>query len=470
MTPFVTSRTHAQDYLNCRRYRYWRTLYRQTGIEPVRSSIPLVVGSSVHAAIETILGFCITNEPFDKFSAIESAVDAGLKYYREECARRQLDIGSDEDMNFVAAEQLALIEAIIRGWIAFILPQLLEEYNVVGIEREDTFKLAEIECSNCGGLTNEEYAAIAELNDLSWTKCSNCEDGQIPLMWQSRADIDLQSKRTGDLYVASIKNLKQWGILQQKQYSIDMQSNSEIYAAEQARGVSYSGLLMLINVKGAYKKPSKKSENSDEWVESGPKTYASFLVHPWKKDGITSEGDEWAWTDKYQCTEPHKFANGKKCEGFKNHKLTEAQGWRKVNIWQEGISMKEWIDLLASGKVQGAGNPFATVMFMPEPTLKNKSVIDSWLRQVQASEVEVAQKGELINSLEEGSREYVEVLDRDWWQNSKHCLTYSESYRCEMYAICWEGVSEPLDSGLFQSRRPHHSLERALFTERGFEV
>lgn len=461
---YVTSRTHAQDYLNCKRYRYWRTLYRQTGIEPVRSSIPLVIGSSVHAGIETILNHIVNGHcQGDCTGSIDFAVEIGLNYYKEECARREIDISSDEDPNFVAQEQLALIEAILRGWCLFILPQLLAEYHVVGIEREDTFKLDDVICDHCQGM------GVAYDYKKDTMNCPECAGvGHHELWWQSRADIDLQSKRTGELYVASIKNLKEWKRIQEIRSAIDMQGHSETYAAEQARQTPYAGIQMIINVKGQYKKPW----SSDDQVESGPRTYQSFLVHPWMKEAPIVGEPEFAWTDKYQCVEPHKMANGKKCEGGKGHKLTAAMGWRKVNIWElEGfVSIKQWIQMLMDGKAQGGPNPLGTIMLLPVPHSRNKSQIDSWLRQVRAQEIKVAQDGEAVNSLQEGSEEYRDALDAFFPLNTEHCLKFSESYKCEFFSCCHEGISEPLDSGLYQIRRPHHEMEKQIFREKGIAI
>lgn len=471
MTTFVTSRTHAQDYLNCKRFRFYRTLYRGTGLGPVRSSIPLVVGSSVHAAIECILqhtmdGHCTGNCT----QSVDYAVEQGLKYYDDECARRELQIDAGEELPFVMQEQRAMIEAIVRGWIAFILPQLLAEYNVVGIEREDTFKLGEWKspCPRCHG-TQRYYVEDAGDGLPDSKICyGQCKLGYVDndLWWQSRADIDLQSKRTGELYVASIKNLKEWKRIQEVRSAIDMQGHSETYAAEQARQTPYAGIQMIINVKGQYKKPW----SFDDQVESGPRTYQSFLVHPWMKQGITSDGDSFAWNDKYSCIEPHVMGGGKKCPGYKNHKL--GKEWSKVNIW-EVMTIKEWIALLASGTVQGSQlgeSPFNHIMILPAPHSRNKSAIDSWLRQVRVQEVQVAQDGEVVNALDEGSPEYIEQLDARFPMNTDFCLRFSENYKCDLYSVCHEGVSLPLDSGLYQIRSPHHELEKQLFRERGFEV
>lgn len=463
MTTFVTSRTHAQDYLNCKRYRYWRTLYRQTGIEPVRSSIPLVVGSSVHVAIEHILHGVI-NEWGDvghgydtKDEWIEGAVKCGLKYYDDECARRELDIAQDEELPFVMQEQRAMIEAIVRGWIAFILPQLLEEYHVVGIEREDVFKLADI-------VHDKKRYRLAKGYSMGDQKLG--EQGIADtLWWQSRADIDLQSKRTGELYVASIKNLRAWDDLHAKNSELDQQGFSELYAAEQARGVNYAGVQMLISIKGS----RRKGWNSEEGTTDGPKLQDSFLVRPWMKQGITSDGDSFAWKSSYTCTEPHKMGNGRKCDGGKNHRL--GKEWSRVFIW-EVMSVAEWIKLLASGTVQGDGNPFDEVFKMPHPHARNREHIEEWLESTRETEVQVAQDGEYVNSFEEGSKEWKLALWQRFGKNTTMCYKYGESYGCDMIPICFQGVEFPLESGAYAVRRPHHSLERELFKERGviFEV
>ena len=47
-------------------------------------------------------------------------------------------------MGYVYYEQASLIEAFIRGYAAFVLPQLIDRFEVVEVEREDlgTFKVS----------------------------------------------------------------------------------------------------------------------------------------------------------------------------------------------------------------------------------------------------------------------------------------------------------------------------------------
>lgn len=467
----VTDRSRAVAYQSCPRLRFLNYEYHGHGLQPIFSSIPLVTGSACHKGIEVLLTHVMNGQcAGDCSGSIDFAVEEALKLYDDECQRRGLELDPSEDSSYVYNEQRALIESLLRGWAIHILPQLLESYEVVEVETEDLFPLNNVRCNWCHGdgivcllcLKDVCFNPAFHMNSKNCEACAECAgSGQIPtLLWQSRADILLRERSTGDLYIGSIKTASDLSPVIEMTNKIDMQGMSELYAVEQRLGQPVSGLQMLYLIKGS----RRRGWNSDEGTSDGPKVQDSFMIRPLMKQGITSDGDEFAWTAKWTCHEPHKQGNGRLCPGNKGHRL--GKEFVKTNIW-EFMDIKSWVGLLASGKVQGEGNALEQVLKLPVPQLRNKSQVQSWLRQMTSQELRIAQDAEIVNGLDEGSEEWQAELDARFPQTSSNCLKYGADFRCKFFDVCWNGIDDPLGSGLYQRRVPHHQKELELFQLKG---
>lgn len=206
-------RSRIQAALDCKRLRYLRYHYpdeegRRRGIQPKVKGLPLVSGSFIHKAIELHL----TGTPLD--DAIGYARGGYL-----------LETGKDE---LACAEQLCLLEGLVRAWVRFRLPTLLDEYEVVSVEE-----------------------------DLDWPL-----DCQIVDM--VKCDVILRRKSDGLLFILEFKTAKDTGMWWQQQWEHNTQVLANTQAIQEVLGEPIGGMLIEGMVKGRFAKDTQKGS---PWFE-----------------------------------------------------------------------------------------------------------------------------------------------------------------------------------------------------------
>jgi hypothetical protein len=404
--PFLTSRSAIREFHRCPRARYYQYHHLGTGVVPASNSIPLVVGSAIHVGLESlILG-----------EDVEEAVSKTLASYEEMLAGRGFEPDSDKtDTYYVYCEQRALVEALIRVFNYRGLWPFLEEYDVLETEQEVPLQLFD------GGLL------------------------------ESKADGLLRQRSTGDLFILSWKTTNSYDRRKEKDNETDDQGLSE-WAALQSRflrenafGWKGDDCPQIAGVQMVYLKKGTRTE----WpADSGVYYQNSSLVRPWMKDEFPAPAfaHSWEWKDEVG-----------------GHRL--GKGWRKVNIW-EVMSIKEWIDLLASGRVQQeAGDYLAGCVIMPPPYVRKPQEIESWVEQVAWQERAISDMLEIIDK--ERDREFPKYseetfLNRYFPQHRRSC-NYPTA--CSFKSLCFGPIhpDEAIESGKFIRREPHHAMEKEKF-------
>lgn len=137
------------------------------------------------------------------------------------------------------------------------------------------------------------------------------------------------------------------------------------------------------------------------------------------------------------------------CYGYHNEtsgeyqgKYTSAKGWRKVAVWEE-MSVKDWVEQILD--YEDLAN-----MFCPVPPIRpNERHLQRWRAQTIAAERERSAKLEFVRK--GGS------IDLAFPMNDEHCFRYWGS-PCPFEPLCFreEIGNDPLDSGLYEIRVPHH--------------
>ena len=125
VTPLRPSRTAIQTRRDCEMKRFWQFGAFGTGLEPVGVSLPLIGGQTGHAALAPIL----MGEPVDVVIAEQ------LTRYAEEVRASGVQ-GFTGDLDFLIKEQQTLLEGLIRGWVRWRLPLIMEEYEPISAEQE----------------------------------------------------------------------------------------------------------------------------------------------------------------------------------------------------------------------------------------------------------------------------------------------------------------------------------------------
>jgi hypothetical protein len=121
-----TSRSAIATRRACAVKRYWQYDYLGKGLERRTASLPLVGGTRLHAALARIL----LGANVDQVIVEEQAA------YGEELQARGVNGTDTCHLDFLIHEQQTLLEGLIRGWVRFRLPLILEEYSPVAVEQE----------------------------------------------------------------------------------------------------------------------------------------------------------------------------------------------------------------------------------------------------------------------------------------------------------------------------------------------
>lgn len=353
--------------------------------------IPLAFGTGVHTGLQCLL----------ETGDIEQAVTVGHKEFSEEAQTRGLELQPNEDSLFVYNEQRHLLEALLRAWFLVRWPKFQEEYEILDVELEELWRLAE----------NKGFMA--------------------------RADGVLRSRADGSLYILSFKTAKSFDRKIESMGRSDIQGISELVAVEGRLGERVQGIQMEYLVKGSRNEYPKGSGLY--------RTY-SPLVHPW----IGPQGRmawSWSWSD---------------LDG--NHTL--GGKYRQVNIWEQ-MSIKGWIENLASGQVQPeAGSCLGNYIQSPLPYNRNRGEIDSWKIQAEVEADEMQNKSQIVEEMRknEDLAAFSYALDRNFIQRRHSCEFPT---KCPMYDICFGSAGpEPEEDPRFTWREPHHLMEQAVMEAR----
>jgi hypothetical protein len=366
--------------------------------------------------------------------------------------------------SYVAEELRALVEAMVRAWARRRWRPLLEQFEVLEVEREGKWKLAE------------------------W----NEEDGKRRVVYfLSRHDGLLRERSTEFLYLQSFKTTRSWDRRKEMDAQVDMQGLSEavdverrlseawawLHEPESQHEPSVSGLVShrilewlqtqpgpptILGVryeyllKGSRREDKKAGPGEPRWNQDTP------LIRPWVQDGITSEDRRWAWTWDWW-------------DGGKSRRL-DYRSWRKVAVWRQR-SIEGWIDELDAGGVQeGAVDANGVLLdalgeqFVPVVVAyRNADEVLDLLEQLEAGEVRVMQAVEEVRRAEreEGYGGKRSALNRLFPQNRQACsypglCAYRQT--ATQAGFCFGGPDPWHEQGVrerFRVRVPNHPAEGA---------
>lgn len=235
-----------------------------------------------------------------------------------------------------------------------------------------------------------------------------------------RFDLVLRRKRDGRLFV---KDYKTMGAVYDgdggKKYEHDSQILSYTFAAEQIYKERIGGLLMEGLIKGRRAKDkSTTSPFYDQFIQQSPLCYAYKV--PIVK-GYNDFVYEKSWS----------------------------RGAEKAPVWEMKGGVEHWLATEFSDldlqELFIVNNPFRPV----------QRDIDRWVRQAVAQERDVRHAHETLDALE--GDDHLDALDVLFPQNHAHCFRYF-NHPCAMERLCFteEIEADPLGSGLYQKRIPHH--------------
>ena len=324
--------------------------------------------------------------------------------------------------DYLREELAAQVEAMVRAYARRRLRPLLEQFEVLEVEREGEWKLGE-------ALLPEDLVIDGEVCGV--------EQVPTPIIFMSRLDALLLERQTGYLYLQSYKTTGQWDRRREADAQVDMQGLSEAVDVENRLGGAWQFLNDIREMKETLALATAqnekftwdritKSENlvmglvnsrTMEWLRhvpeppkvlgvryeyllKGPRrqdkkdlTPAGFaryvadtpLIRAYKQDGITFDDRRWCHSyDWFEIT-------------GKSRRL-DYRSWAKAPVWKF-MPIADWIDKLDKGEVQpdcydehgNALDILAEQFVTPIHVFRNEDDMRDMLEQLEAQETQMAE-------------------------------------------------------------------------------
>jgi hypothetical protein len=544
-----TDRSRIEDFQRCHRLRFLRYHEAGTGIDSMNKPLPLAVGGSVHAGLAVLLreGQALVTDYQDESSPSrievsywlkveEMAVAAALADFATHSAALELDTteaagmvlngstgmvlngsttaeslaaslglsatdagipelsqrlgAAQEAFNaYLVAEQSALVEALVRAYARRRLRPLLEQFEVLEVEREGCWQLAEWKRNDPQASTDPV------LSDWS-------------LWFMSRPDALLRERSTNQLYIQSFKTAASWDIRKARDAEHDMQGLSEGVEVERRLAqwwqrkqdfneekdpepisrqmwdylwtLSEPPRIHAIRYEYMLKGDRRSDKELSARLQLDCRSQASHLVRRYEAVSTPAKGQN---TGSFKIGDVCWSFEYIRPEDMRESKLAW-QNWKIRPVWERDGGVRGWIDKLDSAaslmsgedstvgmepRVLGfqcdaqalgvtAQHPLDAVFLPPIVVYRNDDDLRDWLESTEYQEREVAERVvEIESASDEGERR--SLLNRYFGMNRRACIYPSE---CQFTKLCFGSDvvrKEPLSSGLYKRREYNHPQE-----------
>lgn len=411
------------------------------GIEASRKPLALAVGGSVHAGLASLLmnasdlenqsgAFQIEEDAvqialadFQRFADrldLDASEQAGLAPSAEvirqnaEMIAQAVELGMPTDGlgvdhaqsksefdRYLFAEQSALVEGLVRAYARRRLRPLLEQYEVLEVEREGEWKLDE-----WTGVGEHDWYSPSDDPTSPWydscSKCSairnskagmgSCRYGKTELWFMSRSDALLRDRQTNELHILSYKTTGAWDVRKARDIEHDMQGLSEGVEVERRLGewwerLHTSGVDVPEELKKAHQKSGSRTMynflmelpappriaairyefllKGERWKDKElgarlgmeVRSQKSHLIRQYVATSVPKKGDSgyrigdvcWSW-DFYR-TEDDKDGS----LAWQNWKSRAVFAMHGLSMAQEAADVRRWIDLLDQSTLTMSG-------------------------------------------------------------------------------------------------------------------
>lgn len=465
-----TNRSRIQDFQWCPRLGFLHYHWGGRGLSPRRLSIYLGTGSYVHKGIALLLKLVKECQDAGQpirvtMAALDTVCTSVVSSYKAELEGRGVSLNPDETTEaeqYYIAEQTALVEAQVRAFAYRVLPQVAKLYWVRAVEEE---------------LPPQKL----------------CESDQGPVEMESRSDSILELKSTpAHIEILSLKTAGTYRKRQDDANAHDLQGLCETWAYERQMAQQEKPILEAMNavhqltcdITDEHDRPLAKSSRSFfEFLKHhlGPDRIAGVLMvfllkgkRVFVETGQTEDGDplgyyetasplvrgwrKWDPVLGWQYAHSWYYPNPENKSG----KSSLGKGWEMFRAWELPGGIKEWIKLLASGKVQPeCGDVLGKQFVVPQTYYRKDTHVQGFVRQAVAQERDWANRLAYQPSSGLGLAVY---LDANFAQHRSHCHEHFGG-NCPFVPMCYnpQVFADPLGSGLYEWRTPHHAAELAQF-------
>lgn len=459
----------------CQRSRYlnYHAGPNGYGIARKATKLPLMTGIGGHEGLAPVLEWCRDHDdviqqqlemcrtnpggpiPFTLppalFPFIRAGIGQALETYQALVAKRGFAYLSDtEETQYVIREQRFLIEGLIWSWCLDVLPEILERGRVIEVEMDDTYVIG---CT-CG------------LGDGILSKADHEARDCQGLGLMCKPDFLLETRTTQELEYHEFKTTSMDSITFRDKWEVMVQLFASTLDAERRHGRHVQSIYIHGLVKGRrtgdYNPETKK-------YDGGMIKQQSVFSYGYRKPGNPPmEREEWAAQWEYVD------------EMGANRRL--GKGFKKAGVWElpdaivpEGMSKGEFWAQWIGPEVRRKN------LVLIGPLSRQSQMIEHFIEETLGEEHRW-QQGlwelyELAQQLEKGGGYWVDVWQDPQFQQrlnsifprSYECRRYGARNRCQFEGICLirEGTLDPVGSGQFIERRPHHVDELDQAVDRG---
>ena len=429
------------------------------GIRSKRRAIPLATGSGIHKPLELALRHMKEHGEVPSREAFRPMVVEAIAEYFSLVEKRGFMNHTDDQTQKIMQEQRCLIEGL--SWTAWkiLLPPIHEHYAVVHVEQEDVLVW---DC-DCG---------LGEmLGDYTEHEAKGC--GGIGI--QVRPDAGLRRRSDSALCVLDWKsdgNVHKYNW--QESFRLNIQMAFQVMSLERLMQEPVQGGVFIAGLHKGWR-ATEKTDQDGVWVgvEGSPTTekyQASVMCYGYQKPANPPlEPEEWRSEYYYsEWDEKKQKMVGRNLKG---------KGYSKVGLWLANFpdkpkswsSMEHWVENYLSDETVAKQVKLAGPLHAPEhlfEALKRAGTANE--QRVRESlwalwEVSEATGGEFSHP------DFQAALDIHFPQ-TWDCQRYNT--KCQFVPICdrQAGWEDPLGTGMYELRRPHHEAERLQLTSRGVEL
>ncbi|PYQ25656.1 MAG: hypothetical protein DMF56_27055 [Acidobacteria bacterium] len=364
----------------------------------------------------------------------------------------QEDPNAQAELARTIQEQSTLIEGLVWAWCLCRLPVVLQEYLIVAVEEEQEW----VDACSCG-----LGSGIGGFREHATRKC-----GGIGI--ESRPDLLLERRIDHAWCYVELKTAsvawKSW----QEQFERNLQLLVGVLGAERRHGVEITHCRIEGLVKGQWKRDYPYEEHQ-------PKTQQSPLCYAYHEPANPPLGFG-DWLPAYEYVDR---------EGIK-HRVPKSRDsrYRKIGIWEADddgfpgkpawMSRSEWIV-----RYWAENYPYHLTKTMAQvgPIPKKRDQLDMALRSLICVEKLWQERLWAIYEWQ------VKNAGQGWGDPAFHafvetvvprsfrCLPY-DGHPCPNIPICFqeaESWRDPVGSGAFLYRKPHHTAERVQAEARGWK-
>ena len=423
-----------------------------TGIRLEGTTIPLATGTYVHLPIEHIAKFCQDvqqNSPdmvpldimalMDEKKIVRTATENAINLYVEEVDNTGLKdmIENPEEIDNQVLEQCSLVGGLVWTWVKKCLPWVLENYDIVAVEREFEYVIA---CT-CG------LDTLGEPSDHESRGCNG-----VCLM--TRPDLILRHKQSGILVYVELKT---GADVKNYNYAMQYENNVQFALGAAAAGKVLGEPIEELYVHALHKGRRDREYNTTTREYDGPKKQNSAFCYAFFKPAnpplVPNEVRPRYWNYDELNT---KWA------------ATQKRGYTKMATWEIPFEDRPvdvpYYEHLISKFEDNDGDELASHLKFIGPITNPAFLIDKLLVEMAAEENRWRERVEYLDAILKdaggviSSPEYQEalatVIPRSW-----DCYRYNGW--CEYQQVCFqrEGWDDPLSLDKFVKRSPNHPME-----------